>query len=221
MVELPDAVLFDMDGLLLDSERLYLEAFRAACERRQYVFDEASYLNIICTPDAEAREILLAGYGAAFPVDEVSALAADTYRERIKAEAVPLKKGALELLKFLEERGVPRAVVTSTRTELACHKLRLAGLLNAFSFVVGGDQVKRGKPAPESYLLACAKLEVNPERCWALEDSDNGVRAALAAGLTVIQIPDLKAPSDELLAFGHEVRASLLEVLAGLEAQRG
>lgn len=211
------AVLFDMDGLLLDSERLYLDAFRAACEVHGYAFDEASYLNIICTPDDEASSILRSAYGSAFPLAEVSRLAAERYRQRVEAEPVPLKPGVEGLLEYLLARDLPRAVVTSTSSALAQHKLKLAGVLEAFSFVLGGDQVAQGKPAPEGYLCACAQLGARPERCLALEDSENGVRAALAAGLTVVQIPDLKAPSDELRALGHRIMLSLAEVRDWLE----
>lgn len=220
MSGLPDAVLFDMDGLILDSERLYLEAFGGACEAHGYPFERAVYLQLICTPDDEARAILLRDYGDGFPVDAVSALAAERYRARVAREPVPLKAGALELLSFLEACGVPRAVVTSTETALAQHKLRLAGVLDAFAFVLGADQVLRPKPAPDPYEAACARLGVAPARALALEDSENGVRSALAAGLEVVQVPDLKAPSAAFLCLGHEVRASLTEVLRGLEPTR-
>lgn len=212
-----EAVLFDMDGLLLDSERLYLAAFRAACEVHGYAFDETSYLNIICTPDDEASSILHSAYGSAFPLAEVSRLAAERYRLRVEAEPVPLKPGVEGLLEYLLTRDLPRAVVTSTHSALARHKLKLAGVLEAFSFVLGGDQVAQGKPAPEGYLRACAQFGAGPERCLALEDSENGVRAALAAGLTVVQIPDLKAPSDELRALGHRIMPSLAAVRDWLE----
>ena len=209
-----DAVAFDMDGLLLDSERLYQTAFREACEAQGLPFDEASYLEIICTPDAEARTILRAAYGAAFPLEAVLHAAAERYRSRVEREPVPLKPGVRALLEVLAARNIPRAVVTSTARDFARHKLRLAGLLEAFAFVVGGDDTARNKPAPEPYLLACARFGLPPERCLALEDSENGVRSALAAGLRVVQIPDLKAPSADVLRLGHAVLGSLAEVAA-------
>ena len=213
-------VLFDMDGLLLDSERLYLEASRQAFREYAFDFQTEAYLECICTPDVEAVKILRAAYGEALPVEKVMARAATLYGERVHAEAVPLKKGCLELLDFLEANGTKRAVVTSTRTELAEHKLKLAGIRNAFAFVLGGDQVKRSKPAPDIYLRGVEKLNVPVEACLALEDSENGVRAAVAAGLRVIQVPDLKAPSDEFLKLGHEVLPSLTAVQSYLEKAR-
>ena len=212
-------VLFDMDGLLLDSERLYLEASRRAFEEHSFDFQTEAYLECICTPDAEAVKIMRAAYGETLPVDRVMARAAELYRERVHAAPVPLKEGCTELLAFLEANDIKRAVVTSTRTAMAEHKLRLTGIHEAFSFVIGGDQVTRGKPAPDIYLRGVDKLGLPAKTCLALEDSENGVRAAVAAGLRVIQVPDLKAPSDEFLTLGHEVLPSLgavKEYLMGL-----
>jgi beta-phosphoglucomutase-like phosphatase (HAD superfamily) len=104
------------------------------------------------------------------------------------------------------------AVATSTRTKRATEKLGDAGLLDYFKIVIGGDQVEQGKPDPEIYLKAASALSSAPSRCLALEDSANGVKAAVAAGMTVVQIPDLVPPSDELLQLGHIVLSSLADV---------
>ncbi|CAN5892239.1 HAD family phosphatase [soil metagenome] len=215
-----EGILFDMDGLLLDSERLYLEASRQAFGEYSFDLQTEAYLECICTPDVQAVEILRAAYGEALPVEQVMARAATLYGERVRAEPVPLKMGCLELLNFLQANDIKRAVVTSTRTEMAEHKLKLAGIREAFAFVVGGDQVERSKPDPAIYRRGVEKLGVPVEACLVLEDSENGVRAAVAAGLRVIQVPDLKAPSDEFLTLGHDVLPSLGAVqayLAGLE----
>lgn len=205
-------VIFDMDGLLLDSERLYLEASRQAFEEHAFDFETEVYLNCICTPDAQAVETLRAAYGEALPVEKVMARAAELYAVHVHAEPVPLKGGCAELLDFLKTNHIKRAVATSTHTELAEHKLKLAGIRDAFAFVMGGDQVQRSKPDPEIYRRSAKQLKVPAERCLALEDSENGVRAAVAAGLQVIQVPDLKAPSFELLSLGHTVLPSLAAV---------
>ncbi len=208
-----------MDGLLLDSERLYLEASRQAFVEHAFDFQTEAYLECICTPDVEAVKIMRAAYGGTLPVEKVMARAATLYSERVSSEPVPLKEGCAELLDFLKTNDIKRAVATSTRTDLAEHKLKLAGIREAFSFVIGGDQVTRSKPDPEIYQRSFERLGVPAGTCWALEDSENGVRAAVAAGLRVIQVPDLKAPSDEFLTLGHAVLPSLTavrEYLAGL-----
>ncbi len=109
-------------------------------------------------------------------------------------------------------KKIKRAVVTSSCHADAARKLSNCGILNFFDFVLGGDQISRGKPDPEIYLTACLKLNENPSTCLALEDSDNGVRSAHSAGLTGIQIPDLKEPSKEIKALGHRILNSLTEV---------
>jgi beta-phosphoglucomutase-like phosphatase (HAD superfamily) len=116
------------------------------------------------------------------------------------------------LLEHVSSLGIPTAVATSTRTERAREKLLRAGVLDRFHEVVGGDQVAHSKPSPDIYLRVAELLRVRPRGCLALEDSDNGVRAALAAGMTVVQIPDLLSPSADVLELGHIVLTSLAEV---------
>jgi len=118
----------------------------------------------------------------------------------------------VELLEHVKRIQIPVAVATSTRSTHALDRLAKAGLLDYFEFVVGGDQVKNSKPNPEIYLTATEKLQCDPKNCLAFEDSENGVRAALGAGLRVIQVPDLVVPSAEVVALGHTILASLSEV---------
>ena len=125
---------------------------------------------------------------------------------------IPLKSGAEELLQDLKRGGIPMAVATSTPNPRATHMLRNSGMLQAFDVVVAGDQVQRGKPLPDIYLRAAELLGVPPERCLALEDSENGVRSALAAGMTVIQVPDLVEPSDAVRDLGHTILGTLHDV---------
>ena len=123
----------------------------------------------------------------------------------------------MELLGRLRHRRVPTALVTSTRRETALSKLSRVGLLDFFDQLVCGGETDRGKPDPDPYLAAAELLGQDPARCWALEDSANGVRAAHAAGCWVFQVPDLVAPTDDLLTLGHTVVDSLHDVLRRLE----
>ena len=208
-----NAVLFDMDGLLLDTERIALATFVEACRVHHFEPDVAVYLKCIGTKDTRTREILLEGYGKEFPFQPVYDLWRRKYSEETSTKPIPLKAGALDLLHRLEEEGLKRAVVTSTRQESALQKLSHTEVLGFFDFVIGGDQVLNGKPDPEIYLTACGKLGEEPGMCLALEDSDNGVLSATRAGLTVIQVPDLKEPSGEVKALGHKIVRSLADVL--------
>ena len=152
------------------------------------------------------------GYGRDFPYEAINALWRDMYHAETWEKPILPKAGALDLLQCLEQRGVRKVVVTSSHYSSALKKLTNGQMLHYFDFVLGGDQVQHGKPHPEMYLTACAKLGEEPAQCLALEDSDNGVRSATSAGLMVIQVPDLLPPSPEVKAFGHRIVTSLAEV---------
>jgi len=135
------------------------------------------------------------------------------YHEAITTRGIPLKDGVLEFLRYIRSLQLPMAVATSTQTDIAKTKLRDTGILDYFQIVVGGEQVRHSKPHPDIYLKAAAELAVNARNCLALEDSENGVKSASAAGLTVIQIPDLVQPSTALKQNGHIILDSLLDVV--------
>ena len=207
------AVMFDMDGLLLDTEAISAATFQSACRVLGFDPDMRIYSRCIGTTDAGTREVLTAGYGPDFPYDAVSDIWRKLYREETMCKPVPLKNGALELLRHLDEKGVRKVVVTSTQQAIASRELGNSGLISYFESVIGGDQVSRGKPDPEIYLTACRALKEDPAACLVLEDSDNGVLSAAAAGLTVVQVPDQLEPAEKVKALGHPVLRSLTEFL--------
>jgi HAD superfamily hydrolase (TIGR01509 family) len=208
------AVAFDLDGLLLDTETVALETFVEACRANQFEPDTEIYQQCIGTTYSDVETILKTGYGDEFPFDSVMALWNKRYAEEALNKPVALKEGVLSLLRRLEILGIKRGVVTSSKTVSARRKLRNAGLLDYFQVVVCGDQISKGKPDPEIYLAAAEILEEDAAACLALEDSDNGVKSALSAGFRVVQIPDLKEPSDEVKGMGHSILKSLLDVEA-------
>ncbi len=206
----PVAVFFDMDGLLLDSESALLQCWREAARALDLRVDDGLWLSMIGLSDAVCDELLVRRVG-----DD----AARALRERCHAlydarvaQGIPVKPGAFELLALLQAHGVRRAVVTSTWRERARHKLETTGLLPHFGDVVGGRCAARPKPAPDPYLLAAQRLEVPPALCVVLEDSAAGVRAALAAGMHAIQVPDLAQPDARVRALGHRIASSLHDV---------
>jgi len=216
----PQAIVFDMDGLLLDTERIALEMFEKACARHDLVVERAVYERCIGTSVSGTREILERALGAAVYA-RVSREWFDLYEARVTTQAVDLKDGAREVLELAHGLGLPIALATSTATAIAQTKLRLADLDRYFVTIVGGDAVARGKPNPEPYLLAAQRLGKQPGECWAVEDSDNGVRAAHAAGMFVLQVPDLVPPVDDVRRLGHRVVASLHDVARLLSERRG
>ncbi len=206
-----DAVIFDMDGLLLDTERLSLTTYQEACERFQTDYDQDLYYSLIGC-NMRRIEQVLSGALTGVPFQAFMTHWRTRYHEEAVEKPVPLKTGVLPFLTYLEKQQIPCAVATSTALDKATRKLTNAGIIGYFKTFATGDQVRNSKPDPEIYLLAAERLGFKPETCLALEDSDNGVRAAHAANMTVFQIPDLVPPSDAVKSLGHRIIPSLTEV---------
>jgi HAD superfamily hydrolase (TIGR01509 family) len=207
-------VIFDMDGLLLATEKLCMELFEDACRAHGITPVRSIYYGCIGTRDDGTRRVIEAGYGPDFPYERVHAHWMGAYHEHVMNRPVEHRPGARDVLSLARSLGLPIALATSTRRAVALRKLELAGLAGFFDAVVGGDEVGDAKPHPEPYLRAAAKLRTPPATCWAIEDSDNGVRAAYAAGTFVVQVPDLVQPAEAVRALGHPVLASLHDVAA-------
>ncbi|MBV8470365.1 MAG: HAD family hydrolase, partial [Burkholderiaceae bacterium] len=141
------------------------------------------------------------------------------YDAIVAREGLVVKPGLRELLDWLDAHAIPRAVATSTRRSRALAKLERAGLWPRIQALVGGDEIARGKPAPDIFLRAAELLGVSTPSCIVLEDSEPGITAALAAGMTPIMVPDLHAPSPSLLARNVLVLSSLHEVVAQLDGR--
>jgi HAD superfamily hydrolase (TIGR01509 family) len=206
-----DAVVFDMDGLLLDTEPIALRTFVDACRENNFEPDLKIYYQCIGGNSIRTKEILINGYGPNFPYKAITDLWRKHYDEETHKHT-PLKMGVKSLLDYLAQLPVKKAVVTSSRYESAIIKLSNAHILQFFDFILGGDQVKKGKPDPEMYLTACQKLAAKPDNSLALEDSENGVQAALNARLMVIQVPDLIEPSPQIKTLGHTILDTLVDV---------
>jgi HAD superfamily hydrolase (TIGR01509 family) len=206
------AVIFDMDGLLLDSERIALSVFNQTCQHFSLPDQFDLFKQMIGTNQHLGRSILTQGLKGMVDPDAFIAHCDALYQHATLSAPIPLRPGALALVQLLRAKQIPSAVATSSTTAKAKQKLAAAGLIDYFATITGGDQVKRSKPAPDIFLLAAKSIEIEPQYCLALEDSDNGVRSAVAAGMRVIQVPDLVSPSVALLALGHEVHQSLSTV---------
>lgn len=206
---LPDAVIFDMDGLMIDSERVSVACWAQAAHELALPLADDFWLRFVGLGDRDCESLLLQHIDAG----QVAALFArchDLYEARTQ-EGLPLRPGILDLLQLLHDHGVARAVATSTRQPRASRKLAAAGLLPFFEVVVTSSDVAHPKPAPDIYLLAAQKLGKDPARCLALEDSPAGIRSAVGAGMTAIQVPDLVHPDDDLRALGHRIVDSLAD----------
>jgi len=214
----PKAIVFDMDGTLIDSERLQLQCFMETTRKYGFEAREELYLQCIGATGAVARNILVDAYGPQFPLQEVLSDWRERYEELLASGELRLKEGARPLLEIAAAHGVPCALATQTRRVLTERKLRLTGVFHYFDALVTGDDVRTGKPDPEHYVVAAAKLAVSPAACWALEDSENGVRSAIGAGCEVYQIPDLVPVSESVTHLGQTILNSLDEVAEILDA---
>ncbi len=211
----PTAVIFDMDGLMFDTESLYQSAVSAAAEEGGH--DVSTILSfMIGRPWPESRSLLLGHFGEAFPVDAFMKSAV-AHAERLRPPRPPIKPGLLELLDALDELGLPRAIATSSghvnvERHLAAHDMK-----GRFHKIVARGDYAASKPAPDPFLVAAERLGIAPALCLALEDSHHGVRSAAGAGMMTVMVPDLMAPTDEIRALCvlvardlHEVRELLL-----------
>ncbi|PMH43764.1 phosphatase [Vibrio sp. 10N.286.49.B3] len=211
------AAIFDMDGLLLDTERVCMRIFKQACEALNVEFLQDVYLSIIGCNAKTIEKIIIDGYGESLDYPALNEEWRTRYNAVVKHQAIPVKEGVIELLEWLKANNIPTAVATSTQREVAEIKLELAGLAHYFDSISTGCEVQQGKPHPEIYLLAAERLGISPEHCLAFEDSNNGVRSAVGANMITFQIPDLVSPCEEVLALGHQVSDSLSAVLSNLK----
>jgi HAD superfamily hydrolase (TIGR01509 family) len=202
-------VVFDMDGVLIDSEPIIRAAAQlAAIEIGRTVSDEF-YASVIGLPGREVEAAFMVEFGADFPLDDYRQRFERHYRGQVATRGIAPKPGVPDLLDALAARGIPVAVATSTRAGNAQDALDAAGLLARLPVCVTGDQVAQGKPAPDIFLAAAARIGMPAPHCIAVEDSEVGARAAVAAGMFTLLVPDLKPPSDELAALVGEVMASM------------
>ena len=214
------AVIFDMDGLLLDSERLALAAFVETCDHFGLGDQTGVFMQCVGINQPLGERVLKDGLPETVDHLAFASLWDSKCDEYMSDAVIPLKSGAAELLQDLKGFGVRTAVATSTSSSRAARKLQHSGILQDFDVIVGGEQVQRSKPFPDIYLRAAELLGIQPETCLALEDSENGVRAALGAGMTVIQVPDLVQPSAALRELGHTILGTLHDVRKWYSSRR-
>jgi HAD superfamily hydrolase (TIGR01509 family) len=192
-------VIFDMDGLMLDTERLAIPAWQEAKDAIGVDFDMSLLDAMVGRNYQDCRAMIRARHGDAFPTDRLMEAWRVAYDAIVERDGVAIKHGLIGLLDWLEEQDIPKAVATSTRRSRAIPKLANAGLATRFAALVGGDEVSRGKPAPDIFLLAAERLGAPPSSCVVLEDSAPRVRAALAAGMSPIMVPDQHAPPPDIV----------------------
>lgn len=205
------SVVFDMDGVLFDTQKIYIRTWREVASILGFENFEEPLAKCIGTNKADQIGILKECCGENFPIERFYSLKEEIFNRHITEEGVPLMRGTLDLLKTLKRLGAATAIASSSRTEVIIRNLEATGLTEYFDVTVGGDMVEHGKPSPDIYLMACEMLSVNPRDAYGVEDSHNGVRAAAAAGLKTIMVPDAQPETEETDGLVYKVFDSLNE----------
>ena len=211
------AVVFDMDGVIFDTERLVIEFWKEVAKKHNIPNVEHTCIQCLGTNRVRTREIFLENYGADFPFDPYRAEVTELFNTHYKGVPLPTKPGVRELLSYLQEQDIKVGLASSTAQHLVRDEICTAGLLPYFQTLVCGDMVEHSKPAPDIFLKACEILNADPTKSIAIEDSFNGIRSAHCAGMTPIMVPDQVQPTDEIRALAFHVMPSLLDVLNWLK----
>ncbi len=206
------AVVFDMDGIIFDSERLVIDCWKVVAEKYAIPDIEEACNECLGVNGVETKEKFLNRYGQDFPYDAYKSEMSKIYHDNYDGGRLPMKIGVVELLQYIKECKLKVALASSTRSEVVTQQLRDAGILKYFQVIVGGDMVTRSKPQPDIFLKACEELGVAPEESFAIEDSYNGIRAAAAGHLRPLMVPDLMPPTEEMRSLSEGICDTLLDV---------
>jgi len=191
----PALVIFDMDGLMLDTEPLAIQGWKSAAKELNITIPEDIYHQVIGKTRELCKSIMLERIQS-FDFEAALTIVHKYVDLYFETHGVPLKPGLLHILDCLEEKGVKKSVATSTATDRAIHKLTLANISHRFDAIIGGDQVPHSKPAPDIFLKSASSCRTAPKDCIVLEDSNPGAQGGYSAGMQVIVIPDLVPPAD-------------------------
>lgn len=206
-------VIFDMDGLLFDTEPIYYKSMKREIEKIGYDFPFDTYKLLVGIPDLESDEILQKKYGEQFSIQQVIEAYHAGFKEIIKNEGLMIKPGAEKLLDFLDEKGIKKCIASSSNLEIIKNFLAITGLTNRFDFYVSGEEVERGKPHPDIFLEACHRGNAEPKECLVIEDSLNGLKAAVSAKIKCIIVPDLIDPTEEMQQNAFKIVSDLEKVI--------
>lgn len=214
------AVIFDMDGLMIDSERATYECYVKVLEKLGLSMSEEFYKTLLGKTIKTCYKLMYAEYGNDFPMDQVLTDVHDLLNERFHKEGIPKKKGLMDLLTYLKDNHYLTIVATSSGRSRVDDILSLAHITSYFNDSICGDEVTNGKPNPEVFLKACEKLSVQPNEAIILEDSEAGIQAAHNASIPVICIPDMKYPESEFEVLTERIYQSLYDVIDYLEERK-
>ncbi len=206
-------IAFDMDGLIFDTEGLYKQAWQNAAAKLAYPIDDELYEKFIGVPNDKCERMLLQKFGGDFPLQEFRQEWKQNHVAILERDGITIKPGFEHLMRFLAQKSLPLAVATSSLRQELIWNFRNTNYLTWFSTIVTREDLHHGKPDPEIYLLVAKKMSLKPENLLALEDSNNGMRAAIAAGTIAVMIPDLLPPENDIKKGAFAIVNSLQDVI--------
>lgn len=206
------AVLFDMDGVIFDTEREYLKEWEVIFKKYGYKMKKEIYISVMGRGRKKVKEIFKEKFGKDLPIDKMYIEKDKMLKEAVENNKVPLKEGALELLEFLKENGYKIALATSAKRERVKIQVRHAKIENIFDAIVCSEDITNSKPDPEIFLKAAEKVCVNPENCIVIEDSEAGIKAAFNAKMMGFHVEDLKKADESILKYSYKNFKNLIEI---------
>lgn len=206
------AVVFDMDGVIFDTERMFLESWEIIGDKYRILDVEQSAMGCIGLSQEDSMALLLNKYGSDFPVESYRREIWQMVEKRMITQGIPVKTGVKEILEFITSKNIPLGLASSTDYKRVVASLERAEIKDYFDVIIGGDMIEHSKPDPQIYLLACEKLNVEPKNAIAIEDSRNGILSAYRAGMNPIIVPDILQPDEEMLSMACKKFDNLLQV---------
>lgn len=215
--ELPKLVIFDMDGLIFDSERLFMKHLIKIANEYGYTITKEMYVNTLGLAGENLRKKMNEYCGPDYPLREIGEKSRVSMKEEIMTDGLPVKPGIRDLLEYLKNKEIPVAVASSSPKRHVTEYLEITGLLNYFRLVIGGESVANSKPAPDIFFKVADELHMPFNKCMVLEDSENGIRAAYNARMIPVCIPDLKYPCDDVAGLADIILNDANELIDILE----
>ena len=206
------AVLFDMDGVIFDTEREYLKEWEVIFKKYGYKMKKEIYISVMGRGRKKVKEIFKEKFGEDLPIDKMYIEKDKMLKEAVENNKVPLKDGALELLEFLKENGYKIALATSAKRERVSIQVSHAKIENIFDAIVCSEDITNSKPDPEIFLKAAEKVCTNPENCIVIEDSEAGIKAAFNAKMMGFHVEDLKKADESILKYSYKNFKNLIEI---------
>ena len=218
---MPGTVIFDLDGVIFDSETVVRNGWRYAAEKMGLGDIDRLFLQAVGTNHTQTEEMMHRELGADFPYATLQSYSSEYFRAFTAKQGLPVKKGVREILEYLKGSGWKVGLASSSNRRYIVDELKTAGLLDYFSVIVSGDQFVHSKPEPDIYLEACRQIGERSSAVYAIEDSYNGIISASRAGMRPIMVPDLLPATDEMRKLSETVCADLLEVRDYLKKKAG